>query len=80
MCEFKSQPLQNIMRMVHPDLYRLDTISDQVRSRPGLYSLVSLSTTPQSPSDWTAACQCVAPTCGTRADVPVKTHCSQNPA
>ncbi|XP_067104024.1 protein transport protein Sec24B isoform X2 [Osmerus mordax] len=29
MCEFKSQPLQNIMRMVHPDLYRLDTISDQ---------------------------------------------------
>ncbi|KAK6298997.1 hypothetical protein J4Q44_G00305070 [Coregonus suidteri] len=29
MCEFKSQPLQQIMRMVHPDLYRLDTMSDQ---------------------------------------------------
>ncbi|XP_035600404.1 protein transport protein Sec24B-like isoform X5 [Oncorhynchus keta] len=29
MCEFKSQPLQQIMRTVHPDLYRLDTISDQ---------------------------------------------------
>uniref|UniRef100_A0A8C8MHQ1 SEC24 homolog B, COPII coat complex component n=1 Tax=Oncorhynchus tshawytscha TaxID=74940 RepID=A0A8C8MHQ1_ONCTS len=29
MCEFKSQPLQQIMRTVHPDLYRLDTISDE---------------------------------------------------
>uniref|UniRef100_A0A673VW20 SEC24 homolog B, COPII coat complex component n=1 Tax=Salmo trutta TaxID=8032 RepID=A0A673VW20_SALTR len=29
MCEFKSQPLQQIMRTVHPDLYRLDTMSDQ---------------------------------------------------
>lgn len=29
MCEFKSQPLRQIMRMVHPDLYRLDTLSDQ---------------------------------------------------
>uniref|UniRef100_A0A8C7UBA3 SEC24 homolog B, COPII coat complex component n=1 Tax=Oncorhynchus mykiss TaxID=8022 RepID=A0A8C7UBA3_ONCMY len=29
MCEFKSQPLQQIMRAVHPDLYRLDTMSDQ---------------------------------------------------
>ncbi|XP_072251259.1 protein transport protein Sec24B [Leuresthes tenuis] len=29
MCEFKTQPLQQLMRMVHPDLYRLDTLSDQ---------------------------------------------------
>lgn len=31
MCEFKTQPLQQMMRMVHPDLYRLDSISDKVR-------------------------------------------------
>lgn len=30
MCEFKTQPLQQLMRMVHPDLYRLDDMSDQV--------------------------------------------------
>ena len=30
MCEFKTQPLQQIMRMVYPDMYRMDTISDQV--------------------------------------------------
>ncbi|KAM4621240.1 protein transport protein Sec24B [Polymixia lowei] len=29
MCEFKTQPLQQLVRMVHPDLYRLDTMSDQ---------------------------------------------------
>uniref|UniRef100_A0A667Y5H4 SEC24 homolog B, COPII coat complex component n=1 Tax=Myripristis murdjan TaxID=586833 RepID=A0A667Y5H4_9TELE len=29
MCEFKTQPLQQLMRLVHPDLYRLDTLSDQ---------------------------------------------------
>ncbi|XP_078116167.1 protein transport protein Sec24B isoform X2 [Sander vitreus] len=29
MCEFKTQPLQQLMRLVHPDLYRLDNISDQ---------------------------------------------------
>ncbi|XP_019110814.2 protein transport protein Sec24B isoform X3 [Larimichthys crocea] len=29
MCEFKTQPLQQMMRMVHPDLYRLDNMSDQ---------------------------------------------------
>ncbi|KAM9740768.1 LOW QUALITY PROTEIN: protein transport protein Sec24B [Menidia menidia] len=29
MCEFKTQPLQQLMRMLHPDLYRLDTITDQ---------------------------------------------------
>ncbi|XP_029283928.1 protein transport protein Sec24B isoform X2 [Cottoperca gobio] len=29
MCEFKTQPLQQLMRMVHPDLYRLDKLSDQ---------------------------------------------------
>ncbi|KAJ3587944.1 hypothetical protein NHX12_011539 [Muraenolepis orangiensis] len=29
MCEFKTQPLQQIMRMVHPDMYRMDTLSDQ---------------------------------------------------
>ncbi|KAJ8377863.1 hypothetical protein AAFF_G00250950 [Aldrovandia affinis] len=29
MCEFKSQPLQQVMRMVHPDLYRIDDLSDQ---------------------------------------------------
>uniref|UniRef100_A0AAQ5X0D9 SEC24 homolog B, COPII coat complex component n=1 Tax=Amphiprion ocellaris TaxID=80972 RepID=A0AAQ5X0D9_AMPOC len=29
MCEFKTQPLQQLMRMVHPDLYRLDNLSDQ---------------------------------------------------
>ncbi|XP_026213083.1 protein transport protein Sec24B isoform X2 [Anabas testudineus] len=29
MCEFKTQPLQQLMRMVHPDLYRLDSMSDQ---------------------------------------------------
>lgn len=30
MCEFKTQPLQQLMRMVHPDLYRLDDMSDKV--------------------------------------------------
>lgn len=30
MCDFKTQPLQQLMRMVHPDLYRLDNMSDQV--------------------------------------------------
>lgn len=42
MCEFKSQPLPQLMRMVHPDLYRLDNMSDQVghvqqnlQSKPG---------------------------------------------
>ncbi|XP_068596232.1 protein transport protein Sec24B [Brachionichthys hirsutus] len=29
MCEFKMQPLQQVMRMVHPDLYRLDNMSDK---------------------------------------------------
>ncbi|KAM3612668.1 uncharacterized protein V6R79_012482 [Siganus canaliculatus] len=29
MCEFKTQPLPQLMRMVHPDLYRLDNISDK---------------------------------------------------
>ncbi|KAM6923524.1 protein transport protein Sec24B [Xenentodon cancila] len=29
MCEFKMQPLQQLMRLVYPDLYRLDNISDQ---------------------------------------------------
>ncbi|XP_026186196.1 protein transport protein Sec24B isoform X3 [Mastacembelus armatus] len=29
MCEFKTQPLQQLTRMVHPDLYRLDNMSDQ---------------------------------------------------
>ncbi|XP_031722794.1 protein transport protein Sec24B [Anarrhichthys ocellatus] len=29
MCEFKTQPLQQLMRMFHPDLYRLDNMSDQ---------------------------------------------------
>lgn len=31
MCEFKTQPLQQLMRMIHPDLYRLDNMSDKVR-------------------------------------------------
>ncbi|XP_052430571.1 protein transport protein Sec24B isoform X3 [Carassius gibelio] len=29
MCELKSQPLQQIMRMVHPDLYRIDNMTEQ---------------------------------------------------
>uniref|UniRef100_A0A6Q2YK94 SEC24 homolog B, COPII coat complex component n=1 Tax=Esox lucius TaxID=8010 RepID=A0A6Q2YK94_ESOLU len=29
MCEFKTQPLQQVMRMVHPNLYRVDAMSDQ---------------------------------------------------
>ncbi|XP_030620740.1 protein transport protein Sec24B [Chanos chanos] len=29
MCEFKSQPLKHMMRMVHPDLYRIDNLSEQ---------------------------------------------------
>ncbi|KAM4732435.1 LOW QUALITY PROTEIN: protein transport protein Sec24B [Anableps anableps] len=29
MCEFKTQPLPQLMRMLHPDLYRLDNMSDQ---------------------------------------------------
>ncbi|XP_048826260.1 protein transport protein Sec24B isoform X5 [Brienomyrus brachyistius] len=29
MCEFKSQPLQHVMRLVHPNLYRVDDLSDQ---------------------------------------------------
>ncbi|KAL4641601.1 protein transport protein Sec24B isoform X4 [Arapaima gigas] len=29
MCEFKSQPLRHIMHMVHPDLYRVDNLSEQ---------------------------------------------------
>ncbi|XP_016120195.1 protein transport protein Sec24B-like, partial [Sinocyclocheilus grahami] len=30
MCELKSQPLQQIMHMVHPDLYRIDNMTEQV--------------------------------------------------
>lgn len=30
MCEFKTQPLQQLMRLIHPDLYRLDNMSDKV--------------------------------------------------
>ncbi|KAL1261606.1 hypothetical protein QQF64_006871 [Cirrhinus molitorella] len=29
MCELKSQPLQQIIRMVHPDLYRIDNMTEQ---------------------------------------------------
>lgn len=29
MCEFKMQPLQQLMRMLHPDLYRLDAMPEQ---------------------------------------------------
>ncbi|KAL7849855.1 hypothetical protein SRHO_G00192040 [Serrasalmus rhombeus] len=29
MCEFKSQPLKQMMRIVHPDLYRIDNLTDQ---------------------------------------------------
>ncbi|GAA6092873.1 protein transport protein Sec24B isoform X1 [Tachysurus ichikawai] len=29
MCEFKSQPIKQIMHMIHPDLYRVDNLSDQ---------------------------------------------------
>ncbi|XP_063046534.1 protein transport protein Sec24A isoform X2 [Engraulis encrasicolus] len=29
MCEFKSQPLRHVMRLVHPDLYRIDCMSQQ---------------------------------------------------
>ncbi|XP_052005623.1 protein transport protein Sec24B-like isoform X1 [Xyrauchen texanus] len=29
MCEFKCQPLQQIMRIVHPDLYRIDNMTEQ---------------------------------------------------
>ncbi|KAJ8262529.1 hypothetical protein GJAV_G00167460 [Gymnothorax javanicus] len=29
MCEFKSQPLQQVMRSIHPDLYRIDNLSEQ---------------------------------------------------
>lgn len=30
MCEFKSQPLHQIILMVHPDLYRIDNMTEQV--------------------------------------------------
>lgn len=30
MCEFKSQPLKQIMRMIHPDLFRIDNLTEQV--------------------------------------------------
>ncbi|XP_013882777.1 protein transport protein Sec24B [Austrofundulus limnaeus] len=29
MCEFKTQPLPQLMKMIHPDLYRLDNVTDQ---------------------------------------------------
>ncbi|XP_060757186.1 protein transport protein Sec24B isoform X3 [Neoarius graeffei] len=29
MCEFKSQPLKQIMHMIHPDLYRIDNLTEQ---------------------------------------------------
>ncbi|XP_058857870.1 protein transport protein Sec24B isoform X2 [Acipenser ruthenus] len=29
MCEFKCQPLQQIMRMIHPNLYRIDNLTDE---------------------------------------------------
>ncbi|XP_066498556.1 protein transport protein Sec24B isoform X2 [Hoplias malabaricus] len=29
MCEFKSQPLRHMMRMVHPDLYRIDNLTEE---------------------------------------------------
>lgn len=40
MCEFKTQPLQQLMRMIHPDLYRLDNMSDKVS--PEQVTLVSV--------------------------------------
>lgn len=40
MCEFKTQPLQQLMRMIHPDLYRLDDMSDKVS--PQQVALVAL--------------------------------------
>lgn len=42
MCEFKTQPLQQLMRMIHPDLYRLDNMSDKVG--PGRLRLAALLT------------------------------------
>lgn len=29
MCQFKTEPLPQLMKLMHPDLYRLDTISEQ---------------------------------------------------
>ncbi|XP_041120051.1 protein transport protein Sec24B-like isoform X4 [Polyodon spathula] len=29
MCEFKCQPLQQIMRMIHPNFYRIDNLTDE---------------------------------------------------
>lgn len=29
MCEFKCQPLKQVMRMIHPDLYRVDNLTEQ---------------------------------------------------
>ncbi|KAJ4945719.1 hypothetical protein JOQ06_023398 [Pogonophryne albipinna] len=46
MCEFKTQPLQQLMRLVHPDLYRLDNmvalhLNDSVVPQPPLLHLSS---------------------------------------
>lgn len=30
MCQMKSQPLVHLMKMIHPNLYRIDKLTDEV--------------------------------------------------
>lgn len=30
MCQIKSQPLVHLMKMIHPNLYRIDRLTDEV--------------------------------------------------
>ncbi|KAG2466617.1 SC24B protein, partial [Polypterus senegalus] len=36
MCQFKSEPLAQLMRIVHPNLYRVDRLTDEVSALPSL--------------------------------------------
>lgn len=33
MCQMKSQPLVHLMKMIHPNLYRIDRLTDEVCAR-----------------------------------------------
>lgn len=42
MCQVKTQPLVHLMLTTHPSLYRVDNLSDEVRSAPVLWVLLDI--------------------------------------
>lgn len=42
MCQVKNQPLVHLMLTTHPSLYRVDNLSDEVRSTPVLWLLLNI--------------------------------------